>query len=165
MAKPKKVSESAPRSRLDKIKDKLIKLGLRSDMDLVLHLPLRYEDETQVFPIHQATLMSGSTQVEGIVSACEVQFRPRRQLVVTIADESGQLMMRFLNFYGSQTKQLAEGTRVRARGEIRQGFFGAEMVHPIYKVILRRRAAADRVDAGLSSRRGLAASGAAQIDP
>ncbi|MDR3479168.1 MAG: ATP-dependent DNA helicase RecG [Burkholderiaceae bacterium] len=136
MAKPKKVSESAPRSRLDKIKDKLIKLGLRSDMDLVLHLPLRYEDETQVYPIHQAALMSGSTQVEGVVTACEVQFRPRRQLVVTIADESGQLTMRFLNFYGSQTKQLAEGTRVRARGEIRQGFFGAEMVHPIYKVIL-----------------------------
>ena len=136
MAKPKKVSESAPRSRLDKIKDKLIKLGLRSDMDLVLHLPLRYEDETQVYPIREAALMSGSTQVEGVVTACEVQFRPRRQLVVTIADESDQLTMRFLNFYGSQTKQLAEGTRVRARGEIRQGFFGAEMVHPIYKVIL-----------------------------
>jgi ATP-dependent DNA helicase RecG len=136
MAKPQKKSESAPRSRLDKIKDKLIKLGLRSDMDLVLHLPLRYEDETQVYPIREAALMSGATQVEGVVTACEVQFRPRRQLVVTIADDSGQLTMRFLNFYGSQTKQLAEGTRVRARGEIRQGFFGAEMVHPIYKVIL-----------------------------
>ncbi|HSY27904.1 MAG TPA: OB-fold nucleic acid binding domain-containing protein, partial [Burkholderiaceae bacterium] len=139
MAKPKKVSASSsatPRTRLEKINDKLIKLGLRSDMDLVLHLPMRYEDETQVFSIRQAAMMSSSAQVEGVVTSCEVQFRPRRQLVVTITDDSSQLVMRFLNFYGSQTKQLAEGTRVRARGEVRQGFFGAEMVHPIYKVIL-----------------------------
>ena len=27
---------------------KLAKLGLHTDMDLVLHLPMRYEDETQV---------------------------------------------------------------------------------------------------------------------
>jgi ATP-dependent DNA helicase RecG len=144
MVKPEKIAErppapshSHPRSRADRIAGKLIKLGLRSDMDMVLHLPMRYEDETQVFTMRQAETMSGQTaQIEGVVTACEVQFRPRRQLVVTIADPSGQLVMRFLNFYGSQTRQLAEGTRVRARGEVRQGFFGAEMVHPAYKVIL-----------------------------
>ncbi|NKI67837.1 ATP-dependent DNA helicase RecG [Collimonas pratensis] len=116
---------------------KLEKLGLRTDMDLVLHLPLRYEDETEVVSIRQAGMMGASTaQVEGVVSACEIQYRPRRQLIVTLADDSGQLVMRFLNFYGSQTKQLAVGTRVRARGEIRHGFFGAEVVHPNYKVVL-----------------------------
>ena len=71
-----------------------------------------------------------------MVTACTVQFRPRRQLVVTLADDSGVVVMRFLNFYGSQTRQLAEGTRVRARAEVRQGFLGAEMVHPAYKVVL-----------------------------
>lgn len=116
---------------------KLEKLGLRTDMDLVLHLPLRYEDETEVVSIRQAGMMGASiAQVEGVVSSCEIQYRPRRQLIVTIADDSGQLVMRFLNFYGSQTKQLAVGTRVRARGEIRHGFFGAEVVHPNYKVVL-----------------------------
>ncbi|HWX02590.1 ATP-dependent DNA helicase RecG [Collimonas sp.] len=116
---------------------KLEKLGLRTDMDLVLHLPLRYEDETEVVSIRQAGMMGSSTaQVEGVVSACEIQYRPRRQLIVTLTDASGQLVMRFLNFYGSQTKQLAVGTRVRARGEIRHGFFGAEVVHPNYKVVL-----------------------------
>jgi ATP-dependent DNA helicase RecG len=116
---------------------KLEKLGLRSDMDLVLHLPLRYEDETEVVAIRQAGMMGTSVaQVEGVVTACDIQYRPRRQLIVTIADDSGQLVMRFLNFYGSQTKQLAVGTRVRARGEIRHGFFGAEVVHPNYKVVL-----------------------------
>jgi ATP-dependent DNA helicase RecG len=139
--KPAKSSAKAPAkaapSRAAKAEEKLAKLGLRSDMDLVLHLPMRYEDETQVVAINAASFMMGSpVQVEGVVTSCEVQFRPRRQLVVTIADESSQLVMRFLNFYGSQTKQLAEGTRVRARGEVRHGFFGAEMVHPTYKVIL-----------------------------
>ncbi len=121
----------------EKLSDKLARLGLRTDMDLVLHLPLRYEDETQIVPIAEAGFMFGRpAQVEGIVTACTVQFRPRRQLVVTIADDSGPLVMRFLNFYGSQTKQMAEGNRVRARGEVRMGFFGAEMVHPAYKIVL-----------------------------
>ncbi|MGN6388810.1 MAG: ATP-dependent DNA helicase RecG, partial [Burkholderiaceae bacterium] len=122
--------------------ERLAKLGLRTDMALVLHLPMRYEDETTVVPIRDANAMAGRignhvVQVEGVVATCEVQFRPRRQLVVTIADDSGgdPLWMRFLNFYGSQAKQLAAGTRVRARGEIRHGFFGAEMVHPSYKVV------------------------------
>jgi ATP-dependent DNA helicase RecG len=117
-------------------KNKLEKLGLRTDMDLVLHLPLRYEDETRITPIREAGLMGATAiQVEGLVASCEIQHRPRRQLVATIADDSGQLVMRFLNFYGSQVKQLAEGARVRARGEVRQGFFGAEMVHPTYKIV------------------------------
>lgn len=115
---------------------KLAKLGLRTDMDLVLHLPMRYEDETQVFTIADACLRGGQTwQVEGVVTKNEIGFKPRRQLLVHIADETGDIQLRFMNFYGSQVKQLAEGTRVRARGEVKHGFFGAEMVHPVYKVI------------------------------
>jgi len=123
---------------------RLAALGLHSDMDLLLHLPLRYEDETQLVPIAELLRAAGriggqALQVEGVVSACEVQYRPRRQLVVTLAEaeaEGGaQLTLRFLNFYGSQLKQLAVGNLVRARGEVRIGFFGAEMVHPTYKVV------------------------------
>jgi len=115
---------------------KLAKLGLHTDMDLVLHLPMRYEDETKVISIREACLHGGDTsQVEGIVTKNEIAFKPRRQLLVHIADETGDLQLRFMNFYGSQVKQLAEGTRVRARGELKHGFFGAEMVHPAYKVV------------------------------
>ncbi|WP_211472254.1 ATP-dependent DNA helicase RecG [Collimonas humicola] len=135
--KRKPAAKPAPAPAANTRASKLEKLGLRTDMDLVLHLPLRYEDETEVVTIRQAGMMGASiAQVEGVVSSCEIQYRPRRQLIVTIADDSGQLVMRFLNFYGSQTKQLAVGTRVRARGEIRHGFFGAEVVHPNYKVVL-----------------------------
>ncbi|MFJ9533753.1 ATP-dependent DNA helicase RecG [Herbaspirillum sp. NPDC101396] len=135
--KDKAAKSAAPLSNAQKALNKLAKLGLRSDMDLALHLPLRYEDETQVMSIHEASLRGTQVvQVEGVVSKSDVQFRPRRQLVVTIADDSGPLVMRFLNFYGSQATQLAEGVRVRVRGELRHGFFGAEMVHPTYKVVL-----------------------------
>ena len=133
-AKRKPAAPAKPKANTSE--SKLAKLGLRSDMDLVLHLPLRYEDETQVAPIRETQFMAGkAVQVEGVVTDCDIQYRPRRQLVVTIADDSGQLVMRFLNFYGSQVKQLASGTRLRARGEVRHGFFGAEMVHPTYKVV------------------------------
>ena len=125
-----------PAPKQNTIASRLARIGLRTDADLVLHLPIRYEDETQITSIGEAGFLGGSSvQVEGVVSSCEVQFRPRRQLVVTIADETGQLVLRFLNFYGSQTKQLAVGNRIRAHGELRHGFFGAEMVHPGYKVV------------------------------
>lgn len=119
-----------------KLATHLAKLGLHTDIDLVLHLPMRYVDETQLVTIKQAAKESGTmVQVEGLVTACEVLYKPRRQLVVTIADDADQLVLRFLNFYGNQLKQLAIGNRIRARAEIRHGFFGSEMVHPEYKVV------------------------------
>ena len=112
----------------------LAKLGIYREFDLVLHLPLRYDDETHLLPIGSAP--HGQTVlVEGKIVDNAVKFRPKRQLVCMVEDASGVLVMRFLNFYQSQVRQLAPGTRVRLFGEIRQGFFGAEMVHPKYRVV------------------------------
>ncbi|MGO4765985.1 ATP-dependent DNA helicase RecG [Cupriavidus sp. 2KB_3] len=127
---------------------RLAKLGLRRPVDLVLHLPMRYEDETALETIGEAIRRAGmglAAQVEGEVISNEVTFRPRRQLVVKIADESGELTLRFLNFYGSQTKQMAEGVRLRVRGEVRGGFFGAEMVHPQVRPVVPGEALPDRL--------------------
>lgn len=110
------------------------KLGLERDIDLVLHLPLRYEDETRVVTI--ASLREGDTaQVEGVVRSAEVEGRTRRQLVVKLNDGSGDLVLRFLNFYPAQQKTLARGQRLRVRGEVRGGFLGREMVHPTFKAV------------------------------
>ena len=110
------------------------KLGIQREFDLVLHLPMRYDDETKLHRISEAP-EGAPALVEGVVTDNAIKYRPKRQLVCTVEDESGVLAMRFLNFYGSQVKQLAPGTRVRLFGEIRQGFFGAEMVHPKYRVV------------------------------
>jgi ATP-dependent DNA helicase RecG len=113
---------------------RLERLGIRRDFDFVLHLPLRYEDETRVTPI--AAARGGSpVQVEGIVRSTEIAYRPRRQLVCRIADESGEAVLRFFRFWQSQVKALARGARVRAFGELRTGFFGGEMIHPRFRVL------------------------------
>ena len=108
---------------------KLAKLGLKTDWDFVLHLPLRYVDETRVTPIAQL-VVGVEAQVEGEVVRCDVVFRGRRQLIATVRDDSGELLLRFINFYSSQQKQLAVGRRVRALGTVRGGVLGVEMVHP-----------------------------------
>ncbi len=113
---------------------RLAKLDLHCAADLVLHLPLRYEDETRLTPI--AVARPGfPAQVEGEVVSCEVSLRPRRQLVARIRDGSGTLIARWLNFYPSQQKQLEPGRRVRLFGEVRGGFFGDEMVHPRLRAV------------------------------
>jgi len=136
---------------------RLAKLGIFREEDLILHLPLRYEDETQCHRIAEAPLM-GSVQVEGVVIRNEVSFRPRRQLVVRIADDTGELVLRFLNFYPSQQKQMAEGQRLRVFGELRGGFFGAEMVHPRVKVVAEDEALPDAMTPVYPTTAGLAQS-------
>jgi ATP-dependent DNA helicase RecG len=108
---------------------KLAKLGIHHRADMLLHLPLRYEDETHLAPI--ATVQAGETvQVQGTIVHSEVAFRPRRTLVCRMEDNGGELYLRFLNFYPSQQKQLAVGKQIRAVGEVRMGYYGLEMVHP-----------------------------------
>ncbi|NOT17518.1 MAG: ATP-dependent DNA helicase RecG [Sulfuriferula sp.] len=120
------------------------KLGLLKYADLLLHLPLRYEDETRITPI--AHVLHGQlTQVQGVVTQCEVQYKPRKQLVARIQDADGELTLRFLHFYGSQTKQFAIGNIVRAVGEARGGFFGMEMVHPRCRVVTAETALPERL--------------------
>jgi ATP-dependent DNA helicase RecG len=110
-------------------------LGLTTPIALALHLPLRYEDETRLTPLAEAH--PGMTvQVEAVVREARVEFRPRRQLIVRLADETGEtLVLRFVHFYPSHQKALQPGVRVRARGELRGGFFGREMIHPQFKAV------------------------------
>ena len=113
----------------------MAKLGLKRDIDLALHLPMRYVDETRLRPI--VSLREGDTaQVQGTVTECNVEDRSRRQLLVKMSDGSGgELLLRLLHFYPSHLKTLAAGQLVRVRGEVRAGFFGREMVHPEFRAV------------------------------
>ena len=115
----------------------LQKMGLDSPMALALHLPSRYEDETELLTIEEAIHQGrfNSAQTQGVVIRNQVLFRPRRQMVVTIEDETETLNLRFLNFYPSQQKQMAVGVNIRVRGEVREGFQGPEMVHPTVRAV------------------------------
>ena len=110
----------------------LRKLGLLRDIDLALHLPLRYEDETRITKLRD--VRDGDTaQIEARVTDCEVSFRPRRQLIVTVDDGTDTCTLRFFNFYPSQQKALAVGQRILARGEVKGGFLGRTMLHPSFR--------------------------------
>ncbi len=105
-------------------------------MDLALHLPMRYEDESELLSLFDAQQRGGQiVQIEGRIASVDVQYKPRRQLLVTLAEEHAQVVLRFVNFQGFQLKQLSEGLLVRARGELKHGFFGPEMIHPVYKIV------------------------------
>ncbi len=111
----------------------LDKLGLRRDIDLALHLPLRYEDETRITLLADAR-DGENVQIEAEVTHSEVSFKPRRQLRVTVNDGSDSCVLRFINFYPAHQKTLSIGARVRVRGELRGGFVSREMVHPSFKL-------------------------------
>ena len=101
----------------------LRKLGLVRPIDLALHLPLRYEDETRLTPLAEAarTMEGEPVQFEATVVHQEVAYRPRRQLLVTVEDGGERCLLRFFNFYPSQLKQMALGARLRFRGDLRGG--------------------------------------------
>ena len=131
MATAKKAAEDKAGNTLA---DKLLRLAISREQDLVLHLPLRYEDRTHLAPL--ASVQAGRAwQVEGTVVNTEIQYRPRRQLVCLIEDDESRLVLRFFNFYPSQQRALAAGKRVRAFGDVREGYYGMEMVHPSFHVV------------------------------
>jgi ATP-dependent DNA helicase RecG len=107
----------------------LAKLGLNTLQDLILHLPLRYLDETRITAVRDLRL-GDEAQVQGEIVHAEVSYKPRKALIARLQDDSGQLTLRFLHFYPSQINMLKEGARLRVYGEVRHGFFGYEMVHP-----------------------------------
>jgi ATP-dependent DNA helicase RecG len=154
------------------VAEKLARLGLRTDADLILHLPLRYEDETRVTAIRDA-IPGVAAQFQVEVISTEIAYRPRRQLVCKVRDASGDrkhagppqvfpgplgggcreaatsggdiLLLRFLNFYSSQQKALQAGARLRIFGELRGGFFGDEIIHPRFHVLHEDEPLPDRL--------------------
>ena len=113
---------------------KLRKLNITSVFDLLLHLPNRYQDETKIESIKNV-IPGARVQIEGVIKQSSVNYRPRKNFIVIIADESESIQLRFINFYPSQIKDLSEGKKIRVFGEVKQNLFLKEMVHPQYKIL------------------------------
>ncbi|WP_421194778.1 ATP-dependent DNA helicase RecG [Aeromonas enteropelogenes] len=117
-----------------KMLEKLERLGLATVQDLLFHLPLRYEDRTQVWPI--GDLPPGlHGAVEGEIQDTQLVMGRRRMLVCRISDGTGTLTLRFFNFTAAQKNSLAQGRLMRCFGEVRPGKYGLEMAHPEYKLL------------------------------
>ena len=118
-----------------RVAEKLAARGLLTLQDLWLHLPLRYEDRTQLTPIRD--LRPGvPAQVEGRVEAVDRSFRSRPVLRVAIGDVSqATLVLRFFHFRAAQVAQFAPGALIRCYGTPKSGQNSLEIVHPSYRVL------------------------------
>ena len=110
-------------------------LGIETVQDLLFHLPMRYENRTCTSVIAELTALSGKVVIVAEVIRCEESVRGRRILRCEVADDSGQLRLRFFNYHPWLRRQLQPGARVRCFGEVRAQRRGIEMLHPELQVL------------------------------
>lgn len=109
-------------------------LGIRSVLDLLFHLPLRYQDRTRLTPI--GALRPGlDVVIEGQVAGASLMFGKRRSLMVKLQDGTGVTTLRFFHFSAAQKQSLEKGARLRCYGEVRWGKSGLELYHPEYTLL------------------------------
>jgi ATP-dependent DNA helicase RecG len=108
--------------------------GIHDLVNLLFHLPFRYEDRTRITPIG-ALRPQQTYVVQGFVRSSQILFGKRRSLSVRIQDKSGSLGLRFFHFTAGQKSQFSEGTEIRCYGEARRGASGLEIYHPEYQVV------------------------------
>lgn len=116
---------------------KLQKLGIETAQDILLHLPFRYEDRTQLTPISGLNF-SGDHRayvVLGKIIQVSVVRKPKPQLYCLIADDTGQLVLRFIHYNYAQQESFKIGARIFAVGEVRHAKMGVEMIHPEYRLL------------------------------
>jgi len=116
------------------LKDKLAKLSINKQSDLLFLLPTRYEDRTKLKKIG-ALIPEEEALIEGRVLLCSIVYRGRRMMLVQLSDDTGMLAMRFFTFSKFQAKNLSRDTVVRCYGKTRKTSSGIEMIHPQYQVI------------------------------
>jgi ATP-dependent DNA helicase RecG len=117
-----------------RLAEKLNGLGLATVQDLLFHLPLRYQDRTQLTPL--GSLRPGrEALVAGEIELVDIVYRKRRALVCRLADNTGHLYLRFFHFNATQRDQFARGRWLRCFGAVRFGPAGLEMAHPEYAVL------------------------------
>lgn len=115
-----------------RLEETLARLGVFRVVDLLRHLPMRYQDRSQVTPMNY--LRSGDEcLVSGKVLGTQILFGKRRSLEVLIADDHGELRLRFFHFNKSQQQALNGAKHIRAYGQIT--FIGRymAMAHPEYQ--------------------------------
>lgn len=98
-------------------------------MDLLLHFPLRYENESQVLTLGQV-VPGQFAQVQVRVVSARILFRPRRMLVVEVEDDTGNAILRFIYFKDAQKNAFPVGHKIRVLGDARRSLAGIEFIHP-----------------------------------
>lgn len=122
-------ADAEHRREVSELRKGLERLGLSEPFELLLRLPLRYEDRTRIVPI--ASIDPGSCGlVAGHVEQISTMPRGRTAWLCRIGDGSGTLHVRLFHCSPYQVRGFTPGAAVRCFGEVRIGPLGPEMVHP-----------------------------------
>ena len=108
---------------------RLERLGVSSLFDLVTYAPRLYESRKQSIAMRDLKLGEKNALIGKVLDA-RVITRRRRMLIVTLADGTGLVTLRFFHFYPNQVKQFTEGREVYAFGEVRLVGGNLEVMHP-----------------------------------
>ncbi len=74
-----------------RIAQHLQKLHINTVLDLLFHLPTRYQDRTRIIAIRD-TQAGDHCIVQGMIEKTEINFAKRRSLICTIHDGTTQLL-------------------------------------------------------------------------
>ena len=116
-----------------KLQQTLERLGVYRLIDLLIHLPTRYQDRSKITPL--SALRAGEEAfVQGEILGSKIAFGRTRSLEVLISDGQRDLRLRFFHFNKAQQRSLEAGKYVRAFGNV--AFIGRHlaMAHPEYQI-------------------------------
>lgn len=110
----------------------LAKVDINQIEDLLFYLPYRYQDRTRLVPMSDLR-PDDEVVIEGHVVDAKVVFAKRRQLTVTLADKTGQVLLKFFHFNAAQQQQFKKGTYFRCFGTVKWWQNKFMIVHPEYR--------------------------------
>lgn len=117
-----------------RVAEKLLRLDIHNQQDLLFHLPLRYQDRSRIYPI--GSLRPGEEkQIQGEIQLSDIKYGRQRMLLCRLSDGTGFITLRFFHFSNAQKEHLKRGTKLLCYGEVRRGKAGLEMAHPEYQFI------------------------------
>lgn len=104
-------------------------LGYQRYFDLVINMPRRYEDHTRIVPLMH--LQPGDhCLVQGAIADVEWVRGNKPRLTMVLHDDTGVLRITLFHFSAKQYQVFTNKLYLRCFGEVRQGMWGLEMIHP-----------------------------------
>lgn len=118
----------------------LTKCGIHNLQDLLFHLPLRYENRTQLTAIKDAR-QGTHALIAGVIQHDPHTIKSKKGYSCKLTDPTGSISLRFFNFKPKHYQTFKKGLYLLCFGEVRakkNRFFELEMVHPDYDFLRKQ---------------------------
>ena len=119
------------------------KINVKTYLDLLMHLPNRYQDRSTIKPINDWAFGTEAL-IDGQVISAKVKFRGRRNLEVLVEDLSGEILLRFFFFSKQQQLRFEPGAYIRLFGTINTWGKRKMLIHPEYTLFAQAPAAPEQ---------------------